>query len=67
MLVAAIFTTINPLAVATWTGFGVGLRRLLDRPTVLRAFNLGMAGLLVISRAPRFLERARGFEVRVSA
>ena len=37
-------------------GFGVGLRRFLDRPAVLRAFNVGMALLLVLSLLPVALE-----------
>lgn len=55
-LVAAVFTAVNLPCVASWTGFGVGLRRFLDRPVVLRAFNLVMAGLLVLSLVPVAIE-----------
>ena len=56
LVVSVIFTAINLPCVASWTGFGVGLRRFLDRPAVLRAFNLGMALLLVLSLVPVALE-----------
>ena len=56
LVVSVIFTAINLPCVASWTGFGVGLRRFLDRPAVLRAFNVGMALLLVLSLAPVALE-----------
>lgn len=39
-----------------WAAFGVGLRRFLDRPAVLRAFNIAMALLLVASLYPLFAE-----------
>lgn len=58
--VSAIFTAINLPAVATWTGFGVGLRRFLDRPVVLRAFNIAMAILLVASLAPALVDLLAG-------
>jgi threonine/homoserine/homoserine lactone efflux protein len=35
-----------------WTGLGLGLRRFLQRPKALRAFNFTMAGLLVASLVP---------------
>ena len=56
LVVSVIFTAINLPCVASWTGFGVGLRRFLDRPAVLRAFNRGMALLLVLSLVPVALE-----------
>ena len=56
LLVSVIFTAINLPCVASWTGFGVGLRRFLDRPAVLRAFNVGMALLLALSLLPAALE-----------
>ena len=55
-LVSAIFTIVNLPCVASWTGFGVGLRRFLDRPAVLRTFNIAMALLLVLSLVPVALE-----------
>ena len=39
-------------SVWTWTGFGVGLRRLLRDPRHARIFNLAMAALLVASIVP---------------
>lgn len=56
LVVSAIFTAINLPCVSIWTGFGVGLRRFLDRPAVLRTFNIAMALLLVASLVPLFLE-----------
>jgi threonine/homoserine/homoserine lactone efflux protein len=40
------------LSVATWTGFGVALRRLLRDPVHARIFNVSMALLLVASIVP---------------
>lgn len=56
LVVSVIFTAINLPCVASWTGFGVGLRRFLDRPAVLRGFNIGMALLLVLSLVPVAME-----------
>ena len=56
LVVSVIFTAINLPCVASWTGFGVGLRRFLDRPAVQRAFNVGMELLLVLSLLPVALE-----------
>lgn len=56
LIVAAVFAAINLPCVASWTGFGLGLRRFLDRPAVLRAFNVTMALLLVASLIPSLLE-----------
>ncbi len=56
MVVAAlVFGAINAPCVVGWTTFGVGLRRFLDRPRTLRAFNLTMAALLVASLYPLVL------------
>ncbi len=35
-----------------WAAFGVGIRRFLQNPKVLRAFNITMAALLVLSLVP---------------
>jgi threonine/homoserine/homoserine lactone efflux protein len=56
VLVSLVVMAVNGPCVATWTGFGVGLRRFLDRPAILRAFNLAMATLLLASLAPLALE-----------
>lgn len=58
VIVSLVFMSINGPCVATWTGFGVGLRRFLDRPVVLRAFNIVMAILLLASLAPLAMEIA---------
>lgn len=60
LLISLIFTVVNLPCVASWTGFGVGLRRFLDKPAVLRAFNIAMALLLVLSLVPVALELAGG-------
>ena len=52
VIVAAIFALVNLLCVTTWTAFGVGLRSVLRSPAALRAFNVTMAVLLVLSLYP---------------
>jgi threonine/homoserine/homoserine lactone efflux protein len=54
LIVTAVFATINLPCIASWAGFGVALRRFLDRPRALRAFNVTMALLLVASLYPMF-------------
>jgi threonine/homoserine/homoserine lactone efflux protein len=51
-LLLVVFTVATILAVVTWTGFGVALRRLLTDPKYARGFNLAMAALLVVSIVP---------------
>jgi len=60
LIVSTIFTAINLPCVSVWTGFGVGLRRFLNRPAVLRGFNVLMALLLVASLIPLALELVGG-------
>ena len=55
-LVSGVFAAVNLPCIFAWTGFGVGLRRFLDRPVALKAFNLVMAALLVASLIPLVLE-----------
>jgi threonine/homoserine/homoserine lactone efflux protein len=55
-LVSGIFAAVNLPCIFAWTGFGVGLRRFLDRPVALKIFNLVMAALLVASLIPLVLE-----------
>ena len=48
--VLAIFslcTLVNIASSSLWAGFGVGIRKLLSNPKMLRAFNLSMAALLI--------------------
>lgn len=59
LLVALVFMAVNGPCVAIWTGFGVGLRRFLDRPAILRTFNVTMAVLLLASLIPLVMELAR--------
>jgi threonine/homoserine/homoserine lactone efflux protein len=51
-LLLVVFGVMTILAVATWTGFGVALRRLLTHPQYARVFNRVMAALLVLSILP---------------
>lgn len=67
LVIVAVFAAVNVPCALTWTGFGMGLSRVLDRPVALRAFNIAMAVLLVaslyplaaewIARAPNGLQR----------
>jgi threonine/homoserine/homoserine lactone efflux protein len=49
VIVTAVFALINLPCIASWAGFGVVLRRFLNRAWTLRAFNVTMAALLVLS------------------
>ena len=51
-----IVLVVNIATVFIWTAFGVGLRRFLDRPAILKVFNVSMALLLVASLVPMFAE-----------
>jgi threonine/homoserine/homoserine lactone efflux protein len=51
-LVAVIFAGVNLPSVTVWAAAGQGLRRWLEGPGRLRAFNWTMAGLLVLSLWP---------------
>jgi len=59
ILVALIFSLINLPCIFAWTSFGVALRRFLDRPGILRAFNFAMAALLIATLLPTFAEWVR--------
>lgn len=50
--VAVVFAAVNLPSVSVWAAAGQALRRWLDHPARLRAFNWGMAGLLVLSLWP---------------
>ncbi|MFJ4293938.1 LysE family translocator [Cupriavidus sp. NPDC089707] len=52
LLLAGIFGVVNLPSVAMWALCGSALRRWLARPKVLRAFNVGMAVLLLASLWP---------------
>jgi threonine/homoserine/homoserine lactone efflux protein len=52
LIVAAMFTLINQPCVGVWLAVGTGLKRYLDRPAYLKAFNYVMAALLLVSLYP---------------
>lgn len=52
LLVALVFGMVNLPSVASWAVAGRTIRRLLDRPARLRAFNWTMAALLLLSTIP---------------
>jgi threonine/homoserine/homoserine lactone efflux protein len=56
VLMAFVFGAVNLPSVATWAGFGVALRRLLQDPLKLRIFNVAMALILLASLVPGLLE-----------
>ena len=58
LLVALVFLSVNAPSVAIWTGCGVALRRFLDRPAVLKTFNISMAILLLAALIPLAMELA---------
>lgn len=58
-LLAGTFMLVGAPCSAAWAGFGQGLRPFLDRPAVLRTFNVTMAALLVISLIPMVFEHGK--------
>lgn len=52
LLMAALFVAINLICLVVWTGFGVGLRALLQDARRVRIFNILMALLLIASLWP---------------
>ncbi len=56
LLVAAMFGVVNLPCISCWVLFGTALRRALQRPGVLRAFNWTMGALLIASLYPVFTE-----------
>lgn len=58
VVLATIFLLVTLPALALWTGVGVGAARVLRSPRALRAFNLVMAALLVVSLLPLLREGA---------
>lgn len=55
LIVGLVFGVINLPCVSTWTVLGQQIRRILNRPRWLRAFNIGMAVLLLLSALPVLL------------
>jgi threonine/homoserine/homoserine lactone efflux protein len=56
LLLAGTFMLVGAPCSAAWAGFGQGMRRFLDKPSALRAFNVTMALLLVASLYPLVVE-----------
>ena len=55
-LITLMFILVGAPCIGAWAVFGVGMKRLLTRPWSMRAFNIGMALLLVASLYPLFTE-----------
>lgn len=58
-IVAMVLAAFGLPCIALWAGGGTVVRRLLARPGALRAFNVGMAALLVASLIPGLVELAQ--------
>lgn len=56
LIVGLVFGLVNLPCIASWTAFGAALRRVLERPGALKAFNWTMAALLALSLAPLAVE-----------
>jgi threonine/homoserine/homoserine lactone efflux protein len=56
LVLAAVFAAVNLLSSMLWTGFGAGVRSLLEVPWKVQLFNWLMAALLLASLAPVVLE-----------
>lgn len=54
--IAAVFGVLGTVSAVTWVLFGTGLKRFITNQRAVRIFNLTMAGLLVLSLLPVFLE-----------
>jgi threonine/homoserine/homoserine lactone efflux protein len=59
ILVVAVFTLVGAPCILTWAAFGMAMKRLLTGPVALRAFNIVMALLLVLSIVPMLNEGAK--------
>ena len=56
VVIAAVLAMCGFPCITLWAGGGTVIRRLLTRPATLRAFNVGMAALLVVSLLPGLFE-----------
>lgn len=54
--IAAVFGGLGTVSAIVWVLFGTGLKRFIRNHRAVRIFNLTMAGLLVVSLVPVFLE-----------
>jgi threonine/homoserine/homoserine lactone efflux protein len=66
-LLAGTFMLVGAPCSAAWAGFGQGLRPFLDRPAVLRTFNVTMAVLLVASLYPLLVSHDAKSTVSIEA
>jgi len=57
-LAALVLALVGLPCIMLWAGGGTVVRQLLTRPGALRAFNIGMASLLVLSLVPGLIELA---------
>ncbi|CAM3506088.1 LysE family translocator [Bordetella flabilis] len=64
IVAALVCAVVNLPSIGVWVTFGTALRRVLRQPAAVRAFNVGMAALLVISLYPIALELAAHFAPR---
>jgi threonine/homoserine/homoserine lactone efflux protein len=51
-MVSVVFVVVNIPSISTWVLFGTGMKRFLNDPRHMKAFNVTMAFLLVASLAP---------------
>jgi threonine/homoserine/homoserine lactone efflux protein len=58
-MISAIFLVFGTPCTGVWLGFGSAMRRWLSNRTLLRAFNIAMAGLLVASLIPVLIDYVR--------
>ncbi len=56
LTIAAVLPLVSIPCIALWAGCGVAMRRVLDRPSRVRAFNMTMAILLVMSLYPVLID-----------
>jgi len=56
LLMGLIFGIIGLPCVGAWASFGAGMQRVLQQPRSVRLFNFTMAGLLLASLYPVFVE-----------
>ncbi len=56
LVIAAVLPLVSIPCIALWAGCGVAVRRVLDRPSRVRAFNMTMAILLVLSLYPILID-----------
>jgi len=59
-VIVLVRTFVGLPSLSLWAGFGLVLKRYLKSPVALRAFNIGMASLLVLSLLPELLEMLPG-------